>query len=167
MSLDNFLNLTDEQKKRIEQALAAEHKLYHIEQALKQGYVETDKIIPPDLAEKQETVKPLVIRAVYSIWNTQKKPASKPEITRWIKNEVKRLITIGHWSKRNPDGTPWVPGNNTIDRTIRACCDPKHFPNQPTPIIRLVEGKTCLYLPNPALFEDEVKQQLIKILQTK
>jgi len=166
-SLDDFLKLTDEQKKRVEQALAAEHKLYHIEQALKKGYVESEKITPTDLAEKMNTTKPLVIRAVYSIWNTSKKPASKPEIIRWVKNEVQQQIKLGMWSKRNPDGTPYVPGNNTIDRCIRACCDPRHFPNQPTPIIRLVEGKTCLYMPNPALFDEETKQEILKIMQTK
>jgi len=148
--------------------LAAEHTLYHIEEALRKGFVESDKIVPPDLAERLNAVKPLVIRAVYAIWNNQRKAASKPEITRWVKREVRNLIQLGLWSKRNPDGTPYIPGNNTIDRCIRASCDPRHFPNQPTPIIRIMESRTrCLYMPNPALFSEEKKQELLRILQTR
>jgi len=167
LSLDEFLNLTDEQKQRIERALAAEHQLYHIMEAMKKGFLESEKVIPPDFAERMNAVKPLVVRAVYAIWNTEGRAATKPEIYKWVRKEVQNQIKQGSW-KRNPDGTPYIPSYSTIDRCIRACCDPKHYPNQPTPIIRLVESRTkCSYMPNPNLFGEETKQKMLKIIQTR
>lgn len=164
LSLDEFLELTLQQQRRVSQALEAERKLHYVEQALKRGHIPSERPEPPP-ALYQSYIRHLVTRAVFRIWNRSKEPAERKQIV----NEVQKIIKEEGW---NPPDRSWKrPGYMTTEARIRECCNKNFYGDEAyvTPIIRIAEGKSAFsrvrYMPNPLKFSPEVRAELLKVLE--
>ena len=169
--LDEFLEPTEKQQKRVARALEAEHQIRHLQEVMAKGHVTGRvKIIPENLGERHDSVRPLCVEAIYSIWNQHKRPATKEEIISVVKQKIQGGVKMGRWKHKREDGSIWIPGVQTIDRCIRLTCDPKTADEEGrTSCIRLIDftihGPEATYLPNPNFFQDEVKEQIKRIVE--
>lgn len=125
--------------------------------AVKKGQVDTPRFKPDFLKDKQyiETIRELVKRAVYSKWSTDKTPSTLVDIYRFVKGEIKKMMSMGTW-----DTKAWrFPSKRTVDRRTNETADSR-FWKGPTPLIAIKAG---IYIPNPVFFDEETKKQLLKL----
>jgi hypothetical protein len=113
-------------------------------------FFERDQWVSDD--EYRRVIRELCIRAIYARWSTENQPSDY----QYIKNFVlQRMDDLPRYR---------MPDDETLGRRIRETVDPKLFPLGITPCVRLREG---VYLPNPALFMDEERDKLEKMLKNQ
>lgn len=127
--------------------------------ATQMGSVATPRFKPEFLRNKKylEAIRLLVKQAVYSNWNTQKKPTTLLAIYRFVEGKIKDLIATNQW---NSEWT--VPGKRTVDRRVNECADARFWVDEVTPVIAVKAG---LYCPNPYLFEGEIREKLKELTE--
>jgi hypothetical protein len=126
--------------------------------AMEKGHVATPKFKPEFLRDMKymDALRGLVKQAVYSNWNVKKVPSTLLQIYRFVEPKIKQMVETGQWN------SDWaVPGKRTVDRRVNECADPRFWEDGVTPIIAVKAGN---YMPNPYLFEGEVKDELDRIM---
>jgi hypothetical protein len=130
-------------------------------EAVKKGSVPTPRFKPKFLqnTKNMDMIRLYVKFAVFGRWNTKKEFSTLLQIYNLVSKRIKDYIATAqyrYWSPR------WrVPGKRTVDRRVNECADKRFWDNEITPIIALKAG---LYMPNPALFEGEIQDELNRIL---
>lgn len=127
--------------------------------AVKKGSAKSPSYVPEFLRNPQyiQTIRNLCVQAIYSRWNQDKKPSTLIQVYYSVKRKIREMVKNQQW-----DTLAWkIPGLKTVDRRTEETAAAKHWPKEP-PCLCVRPG---LYCPNPALFDDETKKQLLKIAE--
>lgn len=125
--------------------------------AVKKGHAKSPSFAPEFLQDKQyvQTVRNLCVQAIYSKWNSERKPASLLYIYYYVTRRIQEMINEHKW-----DPKTWhVPGRKTVDRRTNETADERAWPKEP-PCLCIRAGTYC---PNPALFDSETKEKILMI----
>lgn len=143
-----------------------------IVKATKQGYAEMPRAEVPDFRTDpvwRDLMRYLVRIICFRNWNRCKQPThitkyrqGVDQLTREavkiqpfyksVQEEIKELKRRGLWRWSSP-------GKRTIDRTVNYCADAREWEGSP-PLLCLKAG---LYCPSPQMFQDEVKEELLRL----
>lgn len=102
------------------------------------GYQRTRPPPPEECARIRE----IVVQAVFSRWNTTKKPSNKHHVYKFYLEKIEKLRTLGQW----PYGTRSM---RTVERRMNEAADKRFYPeNTPTKLVAVTSG---WYTVNPML----------------
>ena len=138
---------------KMKDLLAHSRKADQIVQAVRKGHVKSPSYIPDVEDGYWPTVRKLVVRAVYSIYNEHGRPTKdRREVIPIVQERIEEMIRLGRWPRN------WkVPGKDTIVRRQNETADVRHYPEGVTPCICVSPGR---YLPSPLKFEEPTRSKL-------
>jgi len=128
-------------------------KADQIVQAVRKGHVKSPSYIPDVEDGYWPTVRKLVVRAVYSIYNEHGRPTKdRREVIPIVQDRIEEMIRLGRWPRN------WkVPGKDTVIRRQNETADVRHYPEGVTPCICVSPGS---YIPNPTMFDEPTRSEL-------
>jgi hypothetical protein len=127
--------------------------------AVKKGSAKSPSFTPEFLRDPQyvQTIRNLCVQAIYGRWNLKKEPSTLIQVYYSVRRKIQEMVNNRQWDTRN-----WkIPGRKTVDRRTEETAAAKHWPKEP-PCLCVRAG---FYCPNPALFDDETKEQILKIAE--
>jgi len=128
--------------------------------AVKKGSAKSPRFIPPEYMKDPQyiqTIRNLCVQAIYSRWNQKKEPSTLVQIYYSVEDKIQGMANNRQWDTAN-----WkIPGRKTVDRRTEETADARLWPKE-TPSLCIRAG---LYMPNPALFDDESKKEMLKIAE--
>lgn len=127
--------------------------------AVKEGSAKSPSFAPEFLRDPQyiQTVRNLCVQAIYSRWNQEKEPSTLVQIYFSVERKIQEMVTNLQWNT-----LVWkIPGRKTVDRRTEETAAAKQWPKEP-PCLCVRAG---LYMPNPALFEEPMRSELLKIAE--
>jgi hypothetical protein len=125
--------------------------------AVKKGHAKSPSMTPEFLRDKQylQTLRNLAVQTVYSKWNAKHQPSSLLEIYYGVLDKINEMVRDHQWNRQ-----AWrIPGRKTVDRRTEETADNTHWEKNP-PCLCIRSG---LYMPNPALFEEPIRTQILEI----
>jgi len=125
--------------------------------AVKKGSAKSPSYSPEFLRDPQyiKTIRNLCVEAIYSHWNQKKEPSTLVQVYYSVERKIQEMVNNNQWNT-----LVWkIPGRKTVDRRTEETAAAKHWPKEP-PCLCIRAG---LYCPNPALFDGETKEQILKI----
>ena len=151
--LEPYERLTPGDRQHLHKIASDLNTLRRVEDAVRDGYVETQTYIPGFLADKDYIVNLqwFAFYAVRGYASQHHKPATLVDIYQRVAENVRSLQREGAWPR------DWkYPSKRTIDRRVNeiASANPieNHIMDEAKP--RVICTRAGEYLPNPALFED-------------
>ena len=95
---------------------------------------------------------------IFDVWNKEKRPARLREIFEGVRRRIAEDMDDGAWPKL------WNPNvdKRTVDRRVNELSEdrPEFWPNYDfAPCLMVKPG---FYCPNPMLFDDKVRQEIVK-----
>jgi hypothetical protein len=125
--------------------------------AVKKGSAKSPSFTPEFLRDLQyvQTIRNLCVQAIYSRWNLKKEPSTLIQVYYSVERKIQEMVNNRLWNT-----LVWkIPGRKTVDRRTEETADAKRWPKEP-PCLCVRAG---LYMPNPALFEDPVRSELLEM----
>ena len=98
--------------------------------------------IPMDEPERV-AYRQLAVEAVFSIWNTEHRPAQLREIYIKVQEKIQILSTLGQWPYH-------YRSKRSIDRRVNEAASPAYCEGESPKIVAVTAG---VYMANPTLFE--------------
>jgi hypothetical protein len=127
--------------------------------AVKKGSAKSPSYTPEFLRDPQyiQTIRNLCVQAIYSRWNLQKEPSTLVHVYYSVERKIREMVNNRQWNTMT-----WkIPGRKTVDRRTEETAAAKHWPKE-TPCLCVRAG---YYMPNPALFEEPMRSELLKIAE--
>jgi hypothetical protein len=127
--------------------------------AVKKGSAKSPSYVPEFLKDPQyiQTIRNLCVQAIYGHWNQKKEPSTLIQVYYSVKKKIQEMINNRQW-----DAMVWkIPGRKTVDRRTEETAAAKHWQKEP-PCLCVRAG---FYMPNPALFEESMRSELLKIAE--
>jgi len=151
--LEPYERLTAGDRQHLHKIASDLNTLRRVEQAVRDGYVETQTYIPGFLADKDYIVNLqwFAFYAVRGYASQHRKPATLVDIYQRVAETVRSLQREGAWPR------DWkFPSKRTIDRRVNEIASPNATENHimDRGRTRVICTRAGEYLPNPALFED-------------
>jgi len=104
-----------------------------------------------------QTLRNLCVQSIYSHWNQKKEPSTLVQVYYSVERKIQEMLNNRQW-----DTLAWkIPGRKTIDRRTEETADARQWPKEP-PCLCVRAG---FYMPNPALFEEPMRSELVTIAQ--
>ena len=127
-----------------------------IQEAAKKGHVKSDFYERDPAPGYDGELRKMIAQVVMGTWNEQHRPMKLAEIYDKVKEKVTERMERKEW--------PAIWGyasKRTVDRRVNECADYRFYPEQGDipPLLMLRAGT---YVANPALFENEVKEEITK-----
>ena len=126
-----------------------------IKEATQKGSVKTPFYERDPAPGYDGEIRSMASQVVIGIWNKERRPVKLSEIYQGVREKIQHRIEDSDWPK------VWLmPSKRTCDRRVNEAADLRFFESESetTPIICLKAGT---YVCNPALFEQEVKDEIL------
>jgi hypothetical protein len=134
----------------VEQVLESQR----IKEAASKGYAKTPDYERDPAPGYDGHLRDLIAAFVLGKWNTERRAVSLSEIYQGVREKIAREQEDSTWPKI------WlVPSKRTVDRRTNETAVPKFYPEGFPPTICVKAGR---YQANPALFEDSIKEAIVR-----
>ena len=125
-----------------------------VQEAARNGYAKTPDYERDPAPGYDGHLRDLVASVVLGVWNEQKRPADLNEIYQGVRKKIAKEQEEQTWPRI------WLfPSKRTVDRRCNETARPEFYPEGLPPTICVKAGR---YQANPALFEDTVKEAILK-----